>query len=455
MPPTILTPSPTTGGYGEFVHVQTTGATGIEKSDNAKDEVIPEVFNFWEHANAPYLIAISCALAIVILAIVLFCICRAWRRAKHLREENTRICVQSTIKPTIREGQTVQPDAGYSYSSCATSQPIKIKSTGLHERRSSGASLTIDLNQPVGTVRWMASPPRESSVAEYLESAGNRMTRKQLRNSVKNIRALHEEFWDIPDNHTDSIEVPGSAAKNRYPKILPNPSTRVVLPSIPNDTISDYINANYIRGYDREPMAFIATQGPMVHTFTDFWRMAWFSEAPIIVMVTKLKERNKNKCDKYWPPQQGIYGDIEVNVLEVNRNDDYILRILNLKYLEESRQMLHYWYTSWPDNKAPENPLTLLEMIKEVQISRADNSLPKGPVVVHCSAGLGRTGCYIGISVGMRQLEEEKMVDVLGIVCQMRQDRGGMIQTNEQYEFVHQALCMYEKRLPENGSTTD
>ncbi len=78
-------------------------------------------------------------------------------------------------------------------------------------------------------------------------------------------------------------------------------------------------------------MAFIATQGPMVHTFADFWRMAWFSEAPIIVMVTKLKERNKNKCDKYWPPQQGIYGDIEVNVLEVNRNDDYILRILNLK----------------------------------------------------------------------------------------------------------------------------
>lgn len=105
---------------------------------------------------------------------------------------------------------------------------------------------------------------------------------------------------------------------------------------------------------------------------------------------------------------------------------------------------MHLWYTAWPDHKAPESPQQLLGLVLEVERLRTKN---KGPVVVHCSAGIGRTGCFVASSIGVRQLLEENSVDVLGIVCSLRRDRGGMVQTAEQYEFVHRTLCLFERDL--------
>ncbi|XP_033118395.1 tyrosine-protein phosphatase non-receptor type 5-like [Anneissia japonica] len=406
--------------------------------------------SFLQQAYTPYIIGFACAIFAIASAILIYCLCKSWR-AKHPKDEEQRICMPQ-IKPHTHSGAPVQPpQQPYSYDAVSKrSDPIRIRN--IQERRrsdtSSTTSLTIDVVVPSGTRTFTVSPPRESAGAEYLQSAGNRMNRKQLRQSLKNIRALHEEFWNIPMNHPESIEVPGSAAKNRYRTILPNPETMVSLPPIPGDPLSDYINANFVRGYEGEDNAFIATQGAMTHTIDDFWRLVWHTTAPTVVMVTKVKERERSKCERYWPQKRGVYEGIEVTVQDTIRKDDYILIIFHLKYMNEVRTLMHYRYTSWPDNKAPDNPITLLKMIREVEMSRNDPSLPKGPVIVHCSAGLGRTGCYIAISIGMKQLQEEQMVDVLGIVCQMRQDRGGMIQTNEQYEFVHQALCLYEKSLP-------
>ncbi|XP_071956679.1 tyrosine-protein phosphatase non-receptor type 5-like [Antedon mediterranea] len=405
--------------------------------------------SFLEQGYTPYIIGFACAIFVIGSAILVYCLCKFWR-AKHPKDEEQRICMPQ-IKPHTHSGAPVQPpQQAYTYDAVAKSDPIKIKK--LQERRrsdtSSTTSLTIDVVVPSGTRTFAVTPPRESAGAEYLQSAGNRMNRKQLRQSLKNIRALHEEFWNIPMNHPESIEVPGSAAKNRYRTILPNPETMVSLPPIPGDPLSDYINANFVRGFEAEDNEFIATQGAMTHTVDDFWRLVWHTTAPTVVMVTKLKERERSKCEMYWPQKRGVYEGIEVTVQDTVRKNDYILRIFHLKFMNEVRTLMHYWYTHWPDNKAPDNPITLLEMIREVELSRNDPALPKGPIIVHCSAGLGRTGCYIAISIGMKQLQEEQMVDVLGIVCQMRQDRGGMIQTNEQYEFVHQALCLYEKSLP-------
>ncbi|XP_077994494.1 tyrosine-protein phosphatase non-receptor type 5-like [Glandiceps talaboti] len=409
---------------------------------------------FWETSYFPYVIGAATAVFILLLALICYCCIKRIKRKKE-EKEATHV-LYPPIKPEFKSGRKVQPEAGQMYAPVARSQPIKIiKTPGLLERRGSNASLTIDLNGKGGATGEFhyGTPPKESSSEEYLSSAGNRMTRKQLRNSLKNVRALHEEFWDIPMNYPESIDVPGSGTKNRYRTILPNPHTRVVLPEISDDPLSTYINANYIRGYDQEEVAFVATQGAMPHTVNDFWRMIWFTNSPIIVMITKIKERNKVKCEHYWPHKQGVYGDIEVIVDRTIRKDGYILRNMTMKYLDEAKSVKHYWYTAWPDNKTPDTAKQLLELVEEVERNRFDEDgeeeQPIGPVVVHCSAGLGRTGCFIAISIGVRQLQEESMVDILGIVCQMRLDRGGMIQTNEQYEFIHQALCLYEKYLPD------
>ncbi|KAH9499952.1 hypothetical protein Btru_076002 [Bulinus truncatus] len=327
--------------------------------------------------------------------------------------------------------------------------------------RGSNASLTLDLNPTSDLGRWEGTPPKESTALEYLMSAGNRLSRRDLRNAVKHTKILYEEFWEIPMNHTEKVSVAGSGMKNRYKTIIPNEHSRVLLPDIDNDPLNSYINANYIRGYEGESKAYIATQGPMAHTVMDFWRMIWFEQCPIIVMITKLKEKSKlfktgtfyfqSKCENYLPERWGVYGDVEVVIDKIVYKRGYVVRHITLRFNGECHSVLHYWYTAWPDHKPPDSPHMLLDLIKEVELRRYHpyELSPRGPVCVHCSAGIGRTGCFIAISIGIRQLREEHSVDALGIVCAMRMDRGGMIQTHEQYDFVHQALAAYERELGE------
>jgi len=190
----------------------------------------------------------------------------------------------------------------------------------------------------------------------------------------------------------------------------------------------------------------------MPHTINDFWLMVWTDHVPMIVMITKLREKNKVKCERYVPETSEVYNDIEVKVTRSTARDGFTVRELFLRRGNQSQTVVHYWYTAWPDHKAPPSPKQLVAMAVEVEARRCDNdNRPRGPVIVHCSAGIGRTGCFMGVSIGMQQILEENAVDVLGIVCSMRRDRGGMVQTAEQYEFIHRALCLFERSLPEQA----
>ncbi|CAH8549087.1 unnamed protein product [Schistosoma mattheei] len=534
---------------------------------------------------------------------------------------------------------------------------------------------------------------------EQLINASLPLTYDQLKIKLRdNSTALFQEFWDIPMNHADKKElpIPGICHKNRYQSILPNFSTRVILPVINNDITSSYINANYIKGYKSRPNAFIATQGVMPHTINDFWRMVWHSHAPTIVMITKLVENKEVKCELYLPDSSGeedvlsfvesqsfttsplfksgpctpdfdamnnntntattnnnnnnplssvnivatnstqitsistnpllptlsspffsqsstlsyhcghsndqsdidttnisspistgsiiatteptgilrsgkdiskhlhdsgiasvddqssitdnsnviftnnnyknnnnmtdnqnsgklsndrginfyqsislpgtskTFGNISVSVLSLERHDGYIVRHLRLSCGTENREVIHFWYVAWPDHSSPEataSVRSLIELVQAVETCRknasssskvkstdkseidsnntdedvnftyckkspdsqcfhASSYRPKlipslqkmeldqldhedAPIIVHCSAGLGRTGCFIALCIGCEQLEKEGMVDVLKIVSRMRLDRGGMVQSNEQYEFIHHVLAAY------------
>uniref|UniRef100_A0A8B9S1Q9 protein-tyrosine-phosphatase n=1 Tax=Accipiter nisus TaxID=211598 RepID=A0A8B9S1Q9_9AVES len=227
----------------------------------------------------------------------------------------------------------------------------------------------------------------------------------------------------IPPNFVspEELEIPGHASKDRYKTILPNPESRVCLRRARNQEEDSYINANYIAGYAGRPREYIATQGPMLNTVTDFWEMVWQEEAPLIVMITKLQER-KEKCVHYWPEKEGTYGPFTVRVQGVSECVEYVVRDLSIQLEGECRQVKHILFPSWPDQQTPESAKPLLHLVSKVEDTLQAAAIP-GPIVVHCSAGIGRTGCFIATRIGCQQLKDKGEVDILGIVCRLRIDR--------------------------------
>uniref|UniRef100_A0A8D0HK33 Receptor-type tyrosine-protein phosphatase C n=1 Tax=Sphenodon punctatus TaxID=8508 RepID=A0A8D0HK33_SPHPU len=235
--------------------------------------------------------------------------------------------------------------------------------------------------------------------------------------------------------------------KNRYIDILPYDYNRVQLSEIQGDAGSDYINASHIDGF-KEPRKYIAAQGPKDETTDDFWRMIWEQKATIIVMVTRCEEGNRNKCAKYWPSMEeetATFGEIVVKISESQMCPDYIiqkLQITNRKEKTPGRDVTHIQFTSWPDHGVPEDPHLLLKLRRRVN---ALSNFFSGPIVVHCSAGVGRTGTYIGIDAMLEGLEVEGRVDVYGYVVKLRRQRCLMVQVEAQYILIHQALVEYNQ----------
>ncbi|TKC46687.1 hypothetical protein EI555_018689 [Monodon monoceros] len=240
---------------------------------------------------------------------------------------------------------------------------------------------------------------------------------------------------------------PFNQNKNRYVDILPYDYNRVELSDINGEAGSNYINASYIDGF-KEPRKYIAAQGPRDETVDDFWRMIWEQKATVIVMVTRCEEGNKNKCALYWPlMEEGsrVFGDVIVEINEHKRCPDYIIQkltIANRKEKATGRAVTHIQFTSWPDHGVPEDPHLLLKLRRRVN---AFSNFFSGPVVVHCSAGVGRTGTYIGIDAMLEGLEAESKVDVYGYVVKLRRQRCLMVQVEAQYILIHQALVEYNQ----------
>ncbi|XP_029379145.1 tyrosine-protein phosphatase non-receptor type 5 [Echeneis naucrates] len=329
---------------------------------------------------------------------------------------------------------------------------LTVTPVGLQERRGSNVSLTLDMCTPGCTEPYgygAQLSPRDQSAQEYLRQGTHILTPAMLHTRAMEDQSLQAEFYETPMNFVDPKEYnyPGLVRKNRYKTILPNTHSRVILKSLDEDDfLTTYINANYLNGYGGVEHAYIATQGPTVNTVGDFWRMVWQERCPIIVMITNLEEKNE-KCAEYWPEDTVTHEGIEITVVMVTQEDDYSLRVFTLKCGEEQRRLQQYWYTSWPDQKTPDKAPPLLELVQEVERAREEAPPSSGPIIVHCSAGIGRTGCFIATSILCKQLRTEGVVDILKTTCQLRLDRGGMIQTCEQYQFVHHVLSLYEKQL--------
>ncbi|XP_074868976.1 receptor-type tyrosine-protein phosphatase beta isoform X2 [Carettochelys insculpta] len=254
----------------------------------------------------------------------------------------------------------------------------------------------------------------------------------------------YEDLKDVGRNQSCDIALlPENRGKNRYNNILPYDTSRVKLSNVDDDPCSDYINASYIPGnnFRRE---YIATQGPLPGTKDDFWKMAWEQNVHNIVMVTQCVEKGRVKCDHYWPLDQDslYYGDLIVEMLSESVLPEWTIRefkICSEEQLDSKRLIRHFHYTVWPDHGVPETTQSLIQFVRTVRdyINRTPDT---GPTIVHCSAGVGRTGTFIALDRILQQLDSKDSVDIYGSVHDLRLHRVHMVQTECQYVYLHQCV---------------
>ncbi|KAI9999731.1 hypothetical protein NQD34_011574 [Periophthalmus magnuspinnatus] len=248
---------------------------------------------------------------------------------------------------------------------------------------------------------------------------------------------------------------PENKSKNRYKNILPFNDTRVILQNAdPNEVGSDYINANYVRNTLREPGAddkvYIATQGCLATTVNDFWQMVWQENSRVIVMTTREVEKGRNKCVPYWPDPESSKEMGPYIVTHVSERDatDYKLRVLEIALAEKpkkARRIWHFQYLSWPDHGVPQEPGGVLSFLEQVNARQAENPTA-GPMIIHCSAGIGRTGTIVVIDMIIETITSIGLdcdLDISKIIQMVREQRSGMVQTEAQYKFIYLAVSQY------------
>ncbi|XP_070183172.1 receptor-type tyrosine-protein phosphatase kappa-like [Littorina saxatilis] len=283
---------------------------------------------------------------------------------------------------------------------------------------------------------FKASQPKLDAVQKYLVDA---LASGKLKEEFSTLESMPE---GVPQ---EVAQLKKNFKKNRFAAILPYDRNLVVLcDGYSVGTATDFVNASYVSGYKLDKQ-FIAAQGPRDNTVGDLWRMIWQEQITHVVMLTNIQEKGKPKCELYWPEEEdGVdtFGPVTVTTTHVQCRDDFYIRTFNVQRdgSGESREVTQYHYVSWPDHGAPTTTslVTFWRYVNNRTKPADGESVP--PVLVHCSAGVGRTGTYIGLEIGVDMAVNEGHINVLDLVKRLREERCLMVQAVDQYLFLHKAL---------------
>lgn len=390
--------------------------------------------------------------------------------------------------PSLPSDKTLFPTPPSSTVSSVNSSPVgtlksnktKISSDDINSDGSfqppliNGCNTTISaMNTPSPT----GQPKEIESMLEVYEEIEDDIDGVSLEEFLQHLnqkkrKGMFEEYYEIkmtpPSGTFEIARQKANQQKNRYVDVLSYDHSRVKLPVIDNDPNSDYINANYVDGY-RQERAFISTQGPLTKTFVDFWRMVWYNKSVVIVMTTRTMERCRAKCGQYWPLDEKAsskFGNFVIINNHVEQDKDWMISNLTLVNSDtnERRTIAHMQFTSWPDFGVPQSAIAMLEFRQKVRDFQKQylktiewKGHPLGPpIVVHCSAGIGRTGTFITIDISIQRLDDRGRIDIKKTVEKIRLQRAYSIQMPDQYVFCCLAVLEYAmwKGLLENANLT-
>ncbi|XP_069481509.1 uncharacterized protein [Ambystoma mexicanum] len=321
------------------------------------------------------------------------------------------------------------------------------------------AGLTVIALAILGTVLWKRRRQSDekldtfsgSRVSRHKKTSGitldnfEAFVKKQRADTNLGFEEDYENLQPVGINQPKhAAELPENRVKNRYNNVLPYDVSRVKLSCGPPGSANDYMNANYIPGYNSQ-REFIAAQGPLPNTVADFWRMIWEQEIYVIIMLTKCVELGKVKCDHYWPKvatETKTYGDAKVTLARESVLPDWTVRDLMVHNNKsgETRQIRQFHFTAWPDHGVPVRTDVLINFRHLIRDYMKEECPVNSPTLVHCSAGVGRTGTFIAIDRLIYQMEAEKSIDIFAVVHNLRMHRTLMVQTGAQYIFLHQCV---------------
>ena len=385
--------------------------------------------------------------AIIFVVLLLLLVCWMKRRGKKPKQHgviNQRYVrnVQNTSssRGLLTKSTGLRTTLADSKLSKSLDEPIE-KSTTF--RRAAEVQETVLMNPESGA----AEPLYEDFSYEGYNVPIGEFSQKVLEYHLANNAEFDRQFSGLRRDFIHDVTTGSNIVnkpKNRFANIIPYEHSRVKLISTPGENFSDYINACYIDGYYK-PQSYIASQGPMPNTINDLWRLVWEKNIEHIVALTRVMEALKKKCEQYWPELETnscTYGPIEVTLKRIDRFTSYDIRMMEIKhqdYPNDTRSVIQFHFVVWPDHGVPIFSSSLLSFINHTKEYHIPGK-QEAPLLIHCSAGVGRTGTFIVLDYFIEHLKENDKINVYRMVAQLREARCLMVQTKDQFMFIHDAI---------------